>query len=416
MEANRKKTIEREVEDSGVRRRPTPPQGTTGTTGIPPLRALRGLEALEALDARDGEVARRALEARELREERLSAEMLGFDLPGPAEAGASVLELADEARVDFDHLVDVSSAPRILRSSSLAPAAPFEEVGQPFLAPAKSRVSPAMRRAGYLSALVLGAGLSWMAIGPSLETAPTIEEAPAVVAAAAATVAASAEVIAEVAPEAVAVIPEVHQPVADEEGGVNQELTAPQSREAAATPRVTTSTVTTEAPAEGEATTPEPSAPEATPVGTAAAETEAAPETEGADPLNVAPGDRALAVNTAAEPGSVLQAVDQAVGAERPEVAEAAAEPEEAAPRVTRASVSAAMNHVRDAVEACATGRHGQANVQMMVHPSGRVRGVRVVGTFAGTVQGSCIAREVRGARFPAFEGADFEVHFPFRL
>jgi hypothetical protein len=47
---------------------------------------------------------------------------------------------------------------------------------------------------------------------------------------------------------------------------------------------------------------------------------------------------------------------------------------------------------------------------------SGRVTNARVQGQFAGTPEGSCIARAVRRARFPRFKRPSFQVTFPYRL
>jgi hypothetical protein len=41
---------------------------------------------------------------------------------------------------------------------------------------------------------------------------------------------------------------------------------------------------------------------------------------------------------------------------------------------------------------------------------------VLVGGDFAGTTEGSCIARAVRGARFPAFKQERFRILYPYAL
>ncbi len=82
----------------------------------------------------------------------------------------------------------------------------------------------------------------------------------------------------------------------------------------------------------------------------------------------------------------------------------------------TRDEVRTAMENVRARVETCAAGRHGRADVQITVSPSGRVQGALVQGSFGGSPEGSCIARTARTARFPAFQGAPFSVLYPYSL
>lgn len=82
----------------------------------------------------------------------------------------------------------------------------------------------------------------------------------------------------------------------------------------------------------------------------------------------------------------------------------------------SREAVQQALLSVRPAVMACAGSVHGQALVEVSVGPSGRVRTATVGGAFAGTKEGSCIARAVRTAKFPAFSRDDFRVTFPYQL
>jgi hypothetical protein len=82
----------------------------------------------------------------------------------------------------------------------------------------------------------------------------------------------------------------------------------------------------------------------------------------------------------------------------------------------SRDDVRSALAAVRPAVLACANGRGGVASVRINIGASGRVRGTEVGGDFAGTPEGSCIARAVRGARFPAFSQPSFSVSYPFSL
>lgn len=80
-------------------------------------------------------------------------------------------------------------------------------------------------------------------------------------------------------------------------------------------------------------------------------------------------------------------------------------------------AVRAAIAAVQPAVSACAQGQHGLATTSITVAgPTGRVSNVNVTGQFAGTPQGTCVARAVRGARFPRFRQDQFTISFPFRL
>jgi hypothetical protein len=81
-----------------------------------------------------------------------------------------------------------------------------------------------------------------------------------------------------------------------------------------------------------------------------------------------------------------------------------------------RGEVLSSLQAVEPAVRACAVERHGVATVRIVVAPSGRVTVATVLGEFAGTPTGSCVARAVRGARFPPFSGERFEITYPFQL
>ncbi|MDQ3032602.1 MAG: hypothetical protein M3Y87_09315, partial [Myxococcota bacterium] len=82
-----------------------------------------------------------------------------------------------------------------------------------------------------------------------------------------------------------------------------------------------------------------------------------------------------------------------------------------------RPAVQSALSGVQGAVAACGGGQHGTAIVAITVTGStGRVSGANVTGQFAGTPIGSCVARAVRGARFPRFSRATMVINYPFRL
>lgn len=82
----------------------------------------------------------------------------------------------------------------------------------------------------------------------------------------------------------------------------------------------------------------------------------------------------------------------------------------------TREDVTRALDVVRPQVSACTGGKHGVAEVDLTVLSAGDVSHVVVTGDFAGTPEGSCIAREVRAARFSPFLKPRFRLIYPFQL
>ena len=83
----------------------------------------------------------------------------------------------------------------------------------------------------------------------------------------------------------------------------------------------------------------------------------------------------------------------------------------------SRDAVATALRSVQGAVSNCGNGQSGTAMVVVTVSgSSGRVTNAQVQGQFAGTPVGSCVARAVRGARFPRFSRSNFSVTFPYRI
>ena len=82
----------------------------------------------------------------------------------------------------------------------------------------------------------------------------------------------------------------------------------------------------------------------------------------------------------------------------------------------SRAVVVQRLEAVRSSVQACASGRSGVADLDITVLNNGVVTHVLVGGDFAGTMQGSCIARAVRTARFPSFKQERLRVLFPYAI
>jgi hypothetical protein len=130
-----------------------------------------------------------------------------------------------------------------------------------------------------------------------------------------------------------------------------------------------------------------------------------------ADELGERPAGGGSAPSRAASPA--------AAGAPAPRPAPAAApEPDEPLPETPdRADVLSAMGSVRDAVATCAAGRGGVVTVRAtFAGSSGRVTTAVIEGAFAGTAEGSCMARAIRAARVPRFAQPTASVSFPFQL
>lgn len=90
--------------------------------------------------------------------------------------------------------------------------------------------------------------------------------------------------------------------------------------------------------------------------------------------------------------------------------------PEPARSAPSRQDVRAALDAIGPRLRVCAAGLPGVAELSLTVAPSGRPRGVHVGGDFGATPEGSCMARAVRQAQFPSFEGDAFGVTYPVRL
>jgi outer membrane biosynthesis protein TonB len=131
---------------------------------------------------------------------------------------------------------------------------------------------------------------------------------------------------------------------------------------------------------------------------------------------------RAEARTAAAEAPAAAaeQAADEP--ARRPAKATTTASTASAAPasdlpaQPSRDDVRAALDAVIPELQKCAGSLHGTADVTMTVRSGGVVSYAVVAGTFAGTPEGSCIARTVKLAKFPAFSDPSVRVSYPFEL
>lgn len=97
--------------------------------------------------------------------------------------------------------------------------------------------------------------------------------------------------------------------------------------------------------------------------------------------------------------------------------APAVAAPEGPLPELpSRDDVLARLEGLRTAVQACAEGKTGVAELDITIAGTGAITTVVVGGDFAGTPQGSCIARAVRQAHFPRFQKERFRLLFPYSI
>lgn len=83
---------------------------------------------------------------------------------------------------------------------------------------------------------------------------------------------------------------------------------------------------------------------------------------------------------------------------------------------LSRTQVQNALEGMRGQLANCAAGAHGRTSATVTISGAGRVTYATVDGAFAGTPQGSCMARALRGAQFPQFASPQLRVVYPFAL
>ncbi len=144
-----------------------------------------------------------------------------------------------------------------------------------------------------------------------------------------------------------------------------------------------------------------PTKPRTTATGSASAKTEAKTEPK------TAAHDEPTAAEEAPSAAEPSPAADTSAPA--PE--------EEALPETpTREQIMASFEKVRDDLVTCADGGHGLLTTGVTISGAGRVTYATVDGVFAGTPQGSCMARALRKASFPRFSSPNLKISFPFSL
>lgn len=82
----------------------------------------------------------------------------------------------------------------------------------------------------------------------------------------------------------------------------------------------------------------------------------------------------------------------------------------------SRDQVTAGFEAVRSALAQCAAGRTGVAEIKATINGNGRIGHALVAGDFTGSAEGSCMAKAVRDAQFPAFAEPRLKVSYPFAL
>lgn len=83
----------------------------------------------------------------------------------------------------------------------------------------------------------------------------------------------------------------------------------------------------------------------------------------------------------------------------------------------TRDEIKAAFEALRSELTTCAAGSQGTALLHVTITgPTGRATYSIVEGAFAGTPEGSCMARAARAASFPRFAQPTLKASYPFAL
>jgi hypothetical protein len=117
------------------------------------------------------------------------------------------------------------------------------------------------------------------------------------------------------------------------------------------------------------------------------------------------------ATETSEASSSDAEAVDESSN----EVSQTSAAPaEQLSAQPTRQQVMSGLEALRPALNACVAGAHGTSFANVTIAGSGRVTYSTIEGAFAGTNQGSCMARALRSASFPRFASDSFNVRYPF--
>lgn len=85
-------------------------------------------------------------------------------------------------------------------------------------------------------------------------------------------------------------------------------------------------------------------------------------------------------------------------------------------PLPSREQIQSGIEGMRATLQSCAGAAHGTTTARLTILGTGRVASATIEGAFAGTAQGSCMARALRTAAFPRFAAENLQVTYPFRL
>jgi hypothetical protein len=122
------------------------------------------------------------------------------------------------------------------------------------------------------------------------------------------------------------------------------------------------------------------------------------------------------AAASVAAPASAPTAIRTVPAAAGANARSAAASPQITQQDLSRTQVQNSLESVRSQLQSCAAGVHGRTTANVTISGAGRVTYATIEGAFAGTPQGSCMARALRGAQFPQFASPQLRVRYPFAL
>jgi hypothetical protein len=106
----------------------------------------------------------------------------------------------------------------------------------------------------------------------------------------------------------------------------------------------------------------------------------------------------------------------QPVGSDTPTSLDTAHVSEVLPEQPTRDEIKRALEAIRPALKTCIGGAHGTTFANVTIASSGRVGHASIEGAFAGTPEGSCMARALRSATVPRFAADSMTVRFPYVL
>jgi hypothetical protein len=137
------------------------------------------------------------------------------------------------------------------------------------------------------------------------------------------------------------------------------------------------------------------------------------PQPMAVTPPAVAGAPRPRAVRPVAQPASAAAKSEPAAPA-LSAVGNASPAAPAAGSTLSRAQVQIGLESVRASLQTCAANGHGRTMANVTISGAGRVTYASIEGAFAGTPQGSCMARALRAAQFPPFTSAQLRVRYPF--